>query len=345
MRETMGTTSLVTGANGYIGSHLVDRLLMRKDEKVIAMVLKGTDESNLDAAKQAPNFSVVYADLMDTASLERTCDGVDTIYHLAALVTDWAPKELFMRIIVGGTKNLVDAAIKKGVKRLVYMSSLVVHGLGGHVHADETAPIKPVPFFPYAVAKAEAEAFLAEVNMAGKLETVIVRPGFDILGPRSATTFVELASNLEKGNYAFMGGGKKLITLVNVKNLVAGMAHVGRHPAAAGEAYVITDVSWSHKKYAEEICKRLGCELRAMSAPYALASIMEGFARLFKAKKGPVLNRYRVSIPRNDIDFTSDKLLSTGFVPPFTFEQGLDDAVAWYKERTSKLAAKGGTKQ
>ncbi|NMC05679.1 MAG: NAD-dependent epimerase/dehydratase family protein [Candidatus Lokiarchaeota archaeon] len=341
----MARTSLVTGANGYIGSHLVDRLLMSDGDKVIGMVLKGTDESNLDGAKRSPDFSIAYADLMDAASLERACEGVDIIYHLAALVTDWAPKELFTRIIVGGTKNLVNAAIKKGVKRMVYMSSLVVHGLGGHVHADETAPIKPVPFFPYAVAKAEAEAFLQGVTKDGRLEIVIVRPGFDIVGPRNALGFVELASALEKGKYAFMAGGKKLITLVNVKNLVAGMAHVGIHPASAGEAYVITDVSWSHRKYAEEICKRLGCELHAMNANYVVAApiawLMESFAKLFKAKKGPILNRYRVSIPRNDIDFTPAKLLSTGFVPPFSFEQGLDEAVAWYKERKARLAANG----
>ncbi len=344
----MGTTSLVTGATGFIGSHLVELLLMHEDDKVVAMVLKGTDESNLDGAKRSPGFSVVYADLMDPASLESACGGIDTIYHLAALVTDWAPKELYTRVIVGGTKNVVDAAIKKGVKRLVYMSSLVVHGLSGHVHADETAPIKPVPFFPYAVAKAEAEAFLQDVAKAGKIEVVIVRPGFDIIGPRSATTFVELAGQLEKGRFAFMAGGRKLISLVNVKNLVAGMAHVGKHPAAAGEAYVITDASWSQRKYAEEICKRLGSKLQAVSVPYALAamiaSIMEGFAKLFKAKRGPVLNRYRVSIPRNDIDFTPGKLLSTGFVPPFTLEQGLDDAVAWYKEFKANLAAKGATR-
>ncbi|MBN2153183.1 MAG: NAD-dependent epimerase/dehydratase family protein [Candidatus Lokiarchaeota archaeon] len=344
----MGTASLVTGANGYIGSHLVDRLLAGKDDKVVAMVLKGTDESNLNDAKKSPKFSVVYADLMDPASLEKACGGIDTVYHLAALVTDWAPKELYTRVIVGGTRNVVDAAIKVGVKRLVYMSSLVVHGLGGHVDADENTPIEPVPFFPYAVAKAEAEALLQGVIKEGKLEVVIVRPGFDIIGPRSATTFVELAGTLEKGRYAFMAGGRKLITLVNVKNLAAGMAHVGAHPAAAGEAYVITDASWTHRKYAEEICERLGSVLKAVNVPYALAvaiaSIMEGFARLFRSKKGPVLNRYRVSIPRNDIDFTPRKLLSTGFVPPFSIEQGLDEAVAWYKARKSALAASGENK-
>jgi len=204
----MAKNILVTGANGYIGSHLVDYLVRDEENQVHGMVLKGTDEANLDDATQKPNFSIVYADLMAPPSLEEAFDGIDIIYHLAALVTDWAPKELFMRLIVGGTKNVVEAAIKKGVKRLVYMSSLVVHGLNGHDHADETAPINPVPFFPYAIAKADAEKYLGEINAAGSLETVIVRPGFDIIGPRNATSFFEMAKNIEKGRFGFLNGGK-----------------------------------------------------------------------------------------------------------------------------------------
>nr|MDO8111545.1 NAD-dependent epimerase/dehydratase family protein [Candidatus Sigynarchaeota archaeon] len=344
----MAKNILITGATGFIGSHLVDHILAAGDSKVFGMVLKGTDESNLADAKKSPDFSVVYADLMNPASLEQACGGIDTIYHLAALVTDWAPKELFMRLIVGGTKNLVEAAIKRGVKRVVYMSSLVVHGLGGHVNADETAPIKPVPFFPYAIAKAEAEKYLGEIYKAGEIETVIVRPGFDIIGPRNAYSFFEMASGIEKGKFGFMNGGKKLITLVNVKNLVAGMAHLGAF-GAAGEAYIVTDASWTWRKYVEEICKRLDCKVPRLNARYGLIApfvkIIENFARVFKAKKSPALNMYRISIPRNDIDFTPKKLLSTGFKPPYTLEQGLDDAVAWYRERKAAMAKNARTSQ
>ncbi len=340
--------ALITGGCGFIGSHLAEALLARGDAVTVVDDLSTGRFENVRHLVGRPGFAFAIETITNETVMDRLVSECDIIYHLAALVVDWGPKELFMRLIVGGTKNIVDAAIKKGVKRMIYMSSLVVHGLGGHVHADETAPIKPLPFFPYSVAKAETEAFLQDVIKAGKLEVVIVRPGYDIVGPRNAYSFVQMASTLEKGKYAFMSGGTKLLSLVNVRNLVAGMAHVGRYPAAAGEAYVIADVSWTHRKYAEEICKRLGCELHATSAPYGVAApiawLVEMFARLFKAKKSPILNRYRVAIPRHDIDFTSDKLLSTGFKPPFTIEQGLDDAVAWYKERKALLAAKGNTK-
>ncbi|HME55633.1 MAG TPA: NAD-dependent epimerase/dehydratase family protein [Candidatus Lokiarchaeia archaeon] len=340
----MAKNILVTGANGYIGSHLVDYLTQDEDNQVHCMILKGTDEANLDDARQKPNFSIVYADLMDPSSLEKAFEGIDIIYHLAALVTDWAPKDLFMRLIVGGTKNVVEAAIKKGVKRIVYMSSLVVHGLGGHDHADESTPINPVPFFPYAIAKAEAEKYLGEINAAGTLETVIVRPGFDIVGPRNATSFFEMAKNIEKGRFGFLNDGKSLITLVNVKNLVAGMAHLGNYPAAAGEAYIVTDVSWTWRQYTEEICKRLGSKLPKLNTSYGLVApfvkLSEKFARAFKSKKPPLLTLYRISVPRFNIDFRADKLLSTGFIPPYSFEQGLDEAIAWYKARKNADMAK-----
>ncbi len=328
---------LVTGANGYMGSHLVDRLLLDPGCTVRGMVLEGTDESNLEVAKQHARFSVVYANLLDIPSLERACEGgVSIVYHLAALVTDWAPEAAFKRLIVDGTKNVVHAAISKGVNRLVYMSSLTVHGLGGHVGADETTPINPVKFFQYAVAKAEAEQFLAGIDREGKLRVTVVRPAFDIIGPRHVTAFYPMASAIEKGQFGFMNDGEKLICLVYVKNLVAGMVHVGNLPEAAGESYVISDVSWTWKKYVSEICQRLGCKMPTLNARFGLIApfirLVEWFYKAFKSKKAPLLTLYRISIPRNDIDFVQHKILKTGFVPPYSFEEGLDDTVAWYKE-------------
>jgi nucleoside-diphosphate-sugar epimerase len=177
---------------------------------------------------------------------------------------------------------------------------------------------------------------------------VIVRPGFDIVGPRNQTGVYEMSSAIEKGQFGFTNGGRKLITLVNVKNLVAGMVHLGCHLAAAGQAYIVTDVSWTWRAYIEAICERLGCMVPALNVPYGLIApfvrLVEGLARAFKAKKSPALNRYRIAIPRNDIYFRADKLLSTGFKPPFSFEQGLDDAVAWYKERMVAMAQRGRMK-
>lgn len=342
----MSRTVLVTGANGYIGSLLVDRLLETTGDHVRCMVLKGTDESNLAEARTNARCSIVHADLLDKASLDQVLGGIDTVYHLAALVTDWAPRALFFTVIVDGTRHLVEAAIAAGCRRLVYMSSLTVHGLGGHLNADETTPIDPVPFFPYAGAKAEAEAYLASISTTTSLETVRVRPGFDIIGPRNVTGFYEVASNLERGRFGFMNGGKAMICLVAARNLAAAMIHLANLPEAAGQAYNVIDASWTWKRYVGELCTRLGCKEPRLDVRYGVVAPLvilgETMAKAFKRKTPPALTRYRISIPRRDIDFHARKLLATGFVPPTTLEAALDEAVAWYRHRKSTLAAPRG---
>ena len=337
---------LVTGANGYIGSHLVDRLLETTGNHVRCMVLEGTDESNLDGAREHPRCSIIHANLLDPPSLASAVDGVDTIYHLAALVTDWAPKALFQAVIVDGTRNLVEAAITAGARRLVFMSSLTVHGLGGHLDADEATPIDPVPFFHYAGAKAEAEHYLEEVNATTSLETVRIRPAFDIIGSRNVTGFYELASNLERGRFGFINGGEKLICLVTAKTLAAAMIHLAGHPGAAGQAYNVVNESWTWKQYVRELCSRLGCKEPTLNvrhgviAPFVIAG--EAIAKAFKRKKPPALTRYRIAIPRRDIDFNAKKLAATGFVAPFTLGEGLDEAIEWYRQRKASLARTRG---
>lgn len=327
---------LVTGSNGFMGSHLVEMLLESGEYIVKGMVLRGTDEKYLENAKKNQDFTVVYADLTEPSSLQVATEKTEIIYHLAAVVSDWGPEEIFNKIIFEGTKNLVNAAIKNGVKRIVFMSSLAVHGLGGHIDADENTPYKPIPYMHYSGAKVKTEQFLFEKENVGEIEAVIVRPGFEIIGPRNLVSFYKMAENIEKGSFGVINGGKKLISLVYVKNLVAALIHLGNLEGARGEAFIVRDVSWTWKRYLEEVSSRLGCKVPKLSTPYGLIApfvlLIDFFARLFKAKNSPILNRYRINVPRNDIDFSSQKLLDTGFKPPFTFEEGLDASIRWYKQ-------------
>ncbi|MFX0102769.1 MAG: NAD-dependent epimerase/dehydratase family protein [Candidatus Hodarchaeota archaeon] len=327
---------LVTGSNGFMGSHLVEMLLDNGDNKVKGMVLQDTDEKNLDDAKKSKKFEIIYADLTDPPSLEHATQDIDIIYHLAATVSDWGLKELFNKIIFEGTRNLVEAAMKNGVKRVIFMSSLAVHGLDGHVNADEKTPYKAIPYMHYSGAKIKAEEYLLSEGVLNSIETVIVRPGFEIVGPRNVVSFYRMAENVEKGTFGVINGGKKLISLVYVKNLMAALIHLGNLDGASGEVYIARDVSWTWKKYLEEICSRLECKIPKLNVSYWLIApfilLIDFFARLFKAKNSPVLNRYRINVPRNDIDFSSQKLLDTGFKAPFTFEEGLDASISWYKK-------------
>ncbi|MHA1733645.1 MAG: NAD-dependent epimerase/dehydratase family protein [Promethearchaeota archaeon] len=334
---------LVTGANGYIGSNLVDALLSERDEtgnpryQVRGMVLRGTPEDNLTLAARSPNFEVVYADLLDPASLREATSGIDLIFHLAALVSDWAPKELFLKVIFEGTRNLAQAAVDNGVKRLVYMSSLAIHKKTGHVNADETTPRDERKNY-YAVAKHRAEDFLVDLWKAGAIETVIVRPGWVIYGPRDRTAFFEMAKNLERGKFGFVNGGRKLICHVFVKNLVAGMIFLGERPAreVGGEAFIIAEGSHNWREYVGKICELLDIPVPKLNVRYGVIApfvwLVEKLYKLFRAKHSPVLNMYRISIPRHDIDFHSGKLKKLGFEFPHGFEAGMEETCRWYLE-------------
>ncbi|MHA1681644.1 MAG: NAD-dependent epimerase/dehydratase family protein [Promethearchaeota archaeon] len=335
---------LVTGSNGFIGSHLVDALLEYEGVEVRGMVLEGTSEDLLENAKKRENFQVIYANMMDAARMEEILRGVDVVYHLAGYVSDWGPKKKFYSLILDATKIVTRAAIANKVRRIIYMSSLTVHGLKGHAGADETTPFDPVPFFPYADAKAKAEEYLIEKQAEGAIETIRVRPGFDIVGPRNVTSLYTMYEAIENGKFGTLNGGKKLICLVFVKNLVAGMIYVANHPDAAGEDFIIADVSWTWKKYVREISNRLNVKPPKLSVPYGVVApfvfVIDSFAKAFRKKNPPVLTRYRIAVPRRDIDFKPDKIRALGFKAPYSFEEGLDQAAKWYFERKAKLEGK-----
>ncbi|GAB4319762.1 MAG: NAD-dependent epimerase/dehydratase family protein [Promethearchaeota archaeon] len=338
---------LVTGANGYIGSNLVDYLLAKRDEaapptyEVRGMVLPGTPLDNLSSALGAPNFELVEGDLLSPATLERAVSGVEVVFHLAALVTDWAPKRKFLEVIRDGTRHLLEAATAAGVRRFVYMSTLAVHRRKGHVGGDENTP-RDEKKNPYAWAKHLAEDLLAEAWKAGSLETVVVRPGWVIFGPRDLLSFGQLARALEDGRMAFINGGNKLISHVYVGNLVAALEHLASSPAekVAGQTFVAADGSHTWREFIGAVCTRIGAKVPQRSFPYGVVApfvwLMEKVYKLARAKNPPPLTMYRISIPRRDIDFKSDKLLATGFSFPFTFEEGMDRACAWYAEHSRK---------
>ncbi|HEB61758.1 MAG TPA: NAD-dependent epimerase/dehydratase family protein, partial [Bacteroidetes bacterium] len=148
---------LVTGANGFIGSNLVKRLV-ENGNTVTSMVRKTSDLSFLEGI----DTQIIYGDINDTGSLEKAVQGIDKVYHVAGLAADWGPYEIFDKINLQGTKNIANIAYKNNVKKLIYISTVAFHGFGKTNMTEESGVSKNL--IPYSKTKYLAEKWLWEFS-------------------------------------------------------------------------------------------------------------------------------------------------------------------------------------
>src|SRR5690606_20111102 len=126
---------LVTGAHGFLGSYIAERLVTGGDE-VVALVSPWGDVENLGTARELAPIEVLRADLSQQGDLAWALQGVDAVVHAAARAADWGPWDAFYRTNVLGTQRLLDAAAKAGTRRFVLISSVAVHTYRGFRDAD-----------------------------------------------------------------------------------------------------------------------------------------------------------------------------------------------------------------
>jgi UDP-glucose 4-epimerase len=174
----------VTGAAGFIGSHLVDALLARSYNVVGLDNLSTGSRRNLKDAGGQDAFTLVTADIRDSKAVEEACRHVDTVYHLAA-VTSVAesvrdPRK-YHENNVTGTLNVILGAVAAGVHRLVFTSTAAVYGKAETVPIPETVPANPLS--PYGATKLAGEVFCQTIAMANGMEARVLRL-FNAYGPR-----------------------------------------------------------------------------------------------------------------------------------------------------------------
>ncbi len=339
IREVDSLKFLVTGVNGFIGSNLAKKLV-ESGHEVRGLILEGTDESNLAPFKD--EIEKVYGDITDLSSIKSFFTGIEVVIHLAARAYDWGPEKLFWKINFEGSANVLEAAIAGGVKRFVFMSSLAVHGFKGFEAADENTEYDP--YNAYARSKVAVEELLNEVSKSGKIETVIVRPGFTIFGPNDKNIFSFRAyERIDNGkSFPAVNKGKSLMCYSYVENLVDGLILVASHPKAPGETYIISDGPIiPFKELLEEIFASCGREPKIPSYPswlaFPAAGLLEIFYKLFRSKDGPLINLYRVHVSSTDLGFVNNKVVSElGYKPAISLEEAFKRTYNWYKEEIKR---------
>ncbi|MBK7698778.1 MAG: NAD-dependent epimerase/dehydratase family protein [Saprospiraceae bacterium] len=321
---------LVTGANGFIGSHIVERMA-NEGYSVRGLVRKNSDLSLLEGI----NVNLVYGDVTDAVSLASAVDGVSIVIHNAGLASDWGPLELFMKINFEGTKNLALAAEKAGVKRFVLLSSVAIHGFGAPGMIDENAPINTQGFH-YSISKWEAEKWLMSHFKSSTMEVTAIRPG-NVFGPKDHTFIEKYLDIMVQGKGGYVNGGMSKTCPVYVGNLTKAIALAATHDQAVGEAFIITDgldITW--KQFTEKLAAALGIKNPSMSIPFSIGNIIAGMMEsvylFFNIKNAPLLTKYRMNNGGKDYYFSIDKAKRIlGFVPETDLDSAISNTIAWYK--------------
>ena len=288
------SVSVVTGGAGFVGQALVRRLLAEGDV-VRAVALPGDPRiAELRAGvPHAERLQVVEADVTDRAAIAAAIAGARRVYHTAALIHAWAPRERFRAVNVGGLRNVAEAAREAGVERLVHVSTSDVFGIPrrGEV-LDESMPFRPWDE-PYADTKIEAEQWLWELHRAGGLPVSVIYPGW-VYGPGDHAFFPGLAEAIAGGFMIFWCRDVRL-PWVYVDNLADACVLAGAHPAAAGSGYIVHDGGGGPTL--QEVCICIAAVIDArpprLHVPYAVAygaaALLQALWRLRGARTPPPL--------------------------------------------------------
>ena len=310
------------------------RALVERGDRVRALVRDPASARDLDGAELA------VGDVTDRASLSAATEGVDRVFHCAALVGDWLDRDDIRRVNVDGTANVLDACAAARVGRLVYLSSLAVLGTKHHHGTDESAPYAKTGDV-YTDAKIETERLVRE---DGRLETVAVRPGF-VYGPGDRQFLPRLLDALEARRFVFVGDGSKLLNIVYIDDLVRAVLLAADSRVAGGEAYNVTDgTETSLREFVTFICGESGFpqpsrRVRPRIA-WSLTYALEALAKVRRAKEAPRLNRARMKFLYYNQLFSIEKARrELGYEPRFTYREGLPPTLDWFRGRRASLGA------
>lgn len=317
---------LVTGATGFVGSHLVKRLA-DTGYNVRALVRKGRDISSLDNRAE-----VSYGDITDPSSLEDAVRETSIVYHLAAVVTlAGVSDSLFRDVHVKGTENLLNASLKHGVKRFIHVSTCGVHGDVKNPPASEDSPINTQDI--YQKTKAESEKVALGFREKG-IQAVIIRPT-GVYGPGDMR-LLKLFRLISKRRFIMIGDGKTFFHPVYIDDLIDGLILAGEADNAVGEAFIIGGERYlALNELANIIAITLGVTLSKIHLPVfpvkTLAAITELVCKLLRIE--PPLYRRRIDFFTKNRAFDISKAKRIlGYLPKIDIEEGIRRSVEWYRK-------------
>jgi hypothetical protein len=312
----------ITGASGFVGSAYLKA--HAKSHEILAMSRSEKSDGPISALGATP----VRCALGEVAPAH--LKGIDAVIHCAAHVEEWGPWADYWRINVEGTKQLLATARQAGVKRFVHIGTEAALFHGQHMrNVDETYPLSLNSPYPYSRTKAHAEKAVREANDANaNFTTIVVRPRF-VWGEGDTTILPVVKAMVDKGQYAWIDGGKAKTSTTNIANLVYAM-NLALTKGAGGEAYFVLDDGGSvvFRDFMTKMMQTANIEPGNRAVPgwlvRTIAYIGESTFRTLGLKAKPPLTRFTANIMSRDCTLSDAKARrDMGYTPPVTREQGL----------------------
>ncbi|HEV7772201.1 MAG TPA: SDR family NAD(P)-dependent oxidoreductase [Conexibacter sp.] len=322
----VGVSVAVTGAGGFVGSHLVETLV-RAGADVRALTSYRAQPQDLGALHWVSSevrdvIDVQRGDVRDSEAMERLVAGREVVFHLAALVAipySYANPRHVFDVNVTGTLNVALAARDAGVRRLVHTSTSEVYGTAQQVPITEEHPISAQS--PYAASKAAADQLVMSFHRSYELPATIVRP-FNTYGPRQSMRAVlpTIAVQALAGGPVRLGSLDPRRDMTYVADTVAGFLAAAVAPTAEGETLQLgTGVDHSVADMVAAVGRAVGRELEVEQDPARTRPVASEVMRL-------------ISSPARMTE-------ATGWTPRYDLDAGVSELVAWVREHLDAFRA------
>lgn len=328
---------VVTGATGFLGSRLVERLSSLPDIQVTATGRR----KNAGQLQLRPNVTFIAGDLTNrqfTDALIRP--ETDVLIHCAALSSPWGRYDDFYRANVVATENLLASAKLAGVERIIHISTPSIYfDFTDRFNICEDDPLPTKLVNHYASTKLIAEQRVKESS----LPYIMLRPRA-IIGAGDTVIMPRIIRARQENRLRIVGNGQNTVDMTSVSNLIdAILLSLDVQGTALNQAYNITNgqpvLLWP---FINDVLTKINLPLAPRKLPYpilySVARLSEIVATLFRRDQEPVITRYGAGVLAKSCTLNIDKACRLlGYVPRQTVEEGIDEFVNWYLVQDPKL--------
>ena len=320
---------LLTGATGFLGAAVVQKLVERGYEVVALVRDLVTARDKLPA-----EVFLLEGDITSIGKLSAFPSNVDTVIHAAGMLgTFLATESLYRLVNTTGTENMLKESEKAGIKRFLFISSAGVLGPTKEIPADETWPLAPSN--GYERSKTEAEQIVRKFHNAGRIEAVIVRPEF-VYGPGDFHV-LGLFRAIRDRKFFLIGSGESLLHPTYIDDFVQGVLVTLERSSFDGSTFILAGPQpVSVRELNEVVARSIGITPREIRIPLPLAFAgAAGFELIGRIIRRDVpLNFSRVRFFTENRAFQTDRAASAlGYLPLVSLKEGVSRTVVWYRER------------